>query len=320
MNVAAERELPPLPEAVVRHLQPLPSQAGRTAVVTGANGGLGFAITRLLVAKGARVVMACRNLESAETARRLLHDEWPEAELTVEHLDLGSLDSVRDFASRLELSRIDLLYANAGIMAVARRETKDGFEAQFGINHLGHFALVGLLLARIRGAPGSRVVSTTSGAAFMGRGDLDDPMGERRYDRWRAYGQSKLANILFTQALQRRFEAAAEDSSAHAAHPGLVHTNLQEQAANDAGSVVERWFLNGVVPTLGQGPEMGALPLICAGLSPRATGGDLWGPRWRFVRGRPVVESPPAASNDVERQEKLWRLSEELTGVEYDLH
>lgn len=318
MSVAPERGLPPLAEAVVRHLEPLPSQVGRTALVTGANGELGVAITRLLVAKGARVVMACRNLTTAETARRLLHDDWPEAELIVEKLDLGSLDSVRDFSARLDLSRIDLLFANAGIMAVARRETDDGFEAQFGVNHLGHFALVGLLLPRLRAAPGSRVVSTTSGAAFMGRADFEDPMGEGRYDRWQAYGRSKLANILFTKALQRRLEAAGEDSTAHAAHPGLVHTNLQEQAANDAGSVVERWFLNGLVPALGQGPEMGALPLIYAGLSPKATGGDMWGPRWRFVRGRPVVESPPAVANDLEVQEKLWRLSEELTGVEYD--
>ena len=305
-------------DQVQRLLEPLPSQEGRTAVVTGANGALGLAVTRQLVSKGARVVMACRNLETAQAGRRQVLSRHPGAGVTVEHLDLGSLASVRDFVARLEPPRIDLLFANAGIMAVPRRLTEDGFEAQFGINHLGHFALTGLLLPRLRAAPGSRVVSTTSSASLLGRIDFDDLMGEGSYGRWRAYGQSKLANVLFTGALQRRFARAGVEASAHSAHPGLVATDLQQQALKSASSLPERLFLERITPALGQGPEMGALPLTYAGISPQARGGDLWGPRWRFIRGRPVVEALPPAARDVERQERLWRISEELTGVRYE--
>ena len=309
------------PREAARHLDSLPEGAGRLAVVTGATRALGLATTRALLRKGVAVVMACRNVAKAEKVVRRIRAERAGSEVEVLQLDLGSLTSIHTFANafRERHDRLDLLFANAGIMAVKRCETEDGFEAQLGVNHLGHFALVGLLAPLLLATPGSRTVTTTSSAAFMGRIDLEDPMGERRYDRWRAYGQAKLANLLHAVALQRRLAAAGAGSTAHSAHPGFVHTNLQRNAAAAAGSRAERWLLGRLVPALGQGPEMGALPQVYAGMSPEASGGELWGPRWIHLRGRPVVVRAPAVASDREVQDRLWRLSEELTGVRYDL-
>src|SRR5690606_35035346 len=257
-----------------------------------------------------------RDIAKAEAAREDVLADVPAAEVSVQHLDLASLASVRRCADTLNQDGVDIVVCNAGTMALDRAETEDGFEAQFGVNHLGHFALVGHLYPGLVTRPGARVVSVTSGAAYIGRIDFDDPMGERDYDRWRAYNQSKLANLLFAQSLARRFVGSGSSATAHAAHPGLVFTQLQRRVLETTDDLPwwNRFFLARITPTLGQGAQMGALPLVYAALSPAAVNGDLWGPRW-MARGRPVQASLPRTARDVGVQERLWRASEELTGV-----
>ncbi|MEX2540670.1 MAG: oxidoreductase [Trueperaceae bacterium] len=324
MRTPGQGDLDALSREIERYLARLPRQGGRVALVTGANGALGAEVARFLALKGASVVMACRNLETGERARQGIQDELSKAkseppQLELMHLDLGSLASVRRFAQAFSdgHQRLDLLFANAGIMAVERRLTEDGFEAQFGVNHLGHFALTGRLLPMLLSTPRARVVTTTSSAAYGGRIEFDDLTGERGYRRWTAYSQSKLANILFAFGLQRRLLAAGAGAAASSAHPGLVHTDLQRNAAVATRSSIEGWLLERAVPLLGQSASMGALPLLYAALAPSSNGGELWGPRWSFFRGRPVVQKPPRSALDTSLQDRLWRVSEELTGVDF---
>ena len=309
MSIAAEAR---------SHLDALPSAAGRRAVVTGGNSGLGLETARFLAYKGAAVVIAARDLSKGEQARASVLADVPGADVEVVRLDLASLASVAECAARLAEAPLDVVVCNAGIMALDRATTADGFEAQLGVNHLGHFALVGHLFRRLVATPGARVVAVTSSAAYLGRIDFDDLMAERGYDRWRAYNQSKLANVLFVRALARRFAAAGGGATAHAAHPGLVFTQLQRRLLATAEDLHwrDRLFLGRIIPTLGQGVQMGALPQVYAALSERAGNGDLWAPRW-FARGRPVRAWNPRAALDVAVQERLWAASEELTGVGY---
>lgn len=301
-------------------LATLPEAVGRRAIVTGANAGLGLEVARQLAFKGAEVVMTSRDPAKGEAARASVKETVLDAAISVESLDLASLSSIQSFAGRVMSSgAVDLLIANAGIMALPRSLTKDGFESQFGVNHLGHFALAGLLLPALREGTGAHVIATTSTASFYGRIDFDDLMGERSYDRWRAYGQSKLANLLFARGLARRLREAGEKVSAHAAHPGLVFTNLQRSVVEgEEVSGPERFFLERITPTLGQGPQMGAMPSTFAALSPAASNGDFWGPRVLHTRGRPVQIRGPARGFDQELQDRLWAVSEELSGVVYD--
>jgi len=294
-------------------------------VVTGANAGLGLETVRGLALLGASVVMGSRDVERGEVARASVLTEVPEADLVVEQLDLSSLTSVRDFAQRVMPGGVDMLFNNAGIMALPHTYTQDGFEAQFGVNHLEHFALTTALMPALRERPGARVVATTSAAAWSGRINFDDLMGERGYGRWRAYTQSKLANLLFVRALTRRMALAGIDGSAHAAHPGLVFTDLQRNVSRLAGagggrgiSAPERFFLESLTPFLGQDAQMGALPQLYAALSPAARPGDLWGPRWFNTRGRPIVVNGPASGHDQVLQERLWAVSAELVGAPAD--
>jgi NAD(P)-dependent dehydrogenase (short-subunit alcohol dehydrogenase family) len=201
-------------------------------------------------------------------------------------------------------------------MAVERRLTEDGFEAQLGVNHLGHFDLTSLLLPVVSSTPGARVVTTTSSAAYLGRIGLCDLMGERRYRRWMAYCQSKLANILFAFTLQRRLVETGLDVTVNSAHPGLVHTDLQGQAATAMESSVKAWLLERAVLLVDQDESMGVLPLLYAGLAPSPRG-ELWGPRWSFFRGPPRLQRPPKQASDAGLQDRLWRISEELTGIEF---
>ena len=207
----------------------IPDQSGRVAIVTGANSGLGLVTARELARAGARVVMACRDEEKGREAVRAVEVRAPGSELELEALDLASLDSVRSFAERVRErhAALDLLINNAGVMATPRRETADGFELQFGTNHLGHFALTGLLLDTLEGRDDARVVTLSSGAHRSGRIAFDNLGGERRYFRWRAYGQSKLANLMFALELDRRLRAAGSTIKSLAAHPGWSATNLQ---------------------------------------------------------------------------------------------
>lgn len=307
--------MPVLP-AVTPFLDALPTAAGRRAVVTGGNAGLGRETVRFLALKGASVVIAARSLPKAEQARADVLRDVPSADIATVELDLSSLASVERCAERLAVAPVDLLVCNAGIMALGRTVTQDGFEAQLGINHLGHFALVGRLWGSLTARAGSRIVAVTSGAGFNANIDFDDLMGERSYHRWRAYNQSKLANMLFTAGLAKRIRALGIGASAHAAHPGLVFTQLQQTVLDTTPGMAwwESFFLNTITPTFGQGVQLGALPQMYAALASEAENGDLWGPRW-MARGRPVPVAMPRPVRDVRVQDRLWRVSEEVTGV-----
>jgi NAD(P)-dependent dehydrogenase (short-subunit alcohol dehydrogenase family) len=298
----------------------LPDLAGRTAVVTGANSGIGLEAARELARKGARVVLACRDPGRASTALDEIRRDQPGASVEVQPLDLANLASVNQFAKSClaENESLDLLVNNAGVMAIPRRETADGFEMQLGTNHLGHFALTGLLLQRLR--PSSRVVNVSSTAHRMGRMRFDDLMGERRYGKWRAYAQSKLANLLFTYELQRRLEAQQAGPIAAACHPGYAATNLQFVAARmEESSWKERVMRTGN-RLMSQDASMGALPTLYAAGATQVRGGEYIGPDgFAENKGYPKLARSSRRSHDRAAARRLWEISEELTGVRYGL-
>ena len=288
----------------------IPDQTGRVAVVTGANSGLGLVDTRELGRAGARVIMACRNVEKGEAAARGIKG----ADVEVVGLDLADLASVRQFAAQMP-ERVDLLINNAGVMAAPRRLTKDGFESQLGTNHLGHFALTGLLLGRLLAAPEPRVVTESSGAHRFGRINFSDLQGEHRYFRWFAYGQSKLANLMFAFELQRRASEAGTKLKSLAAHPGYSRTNLQFAAP----PLLDRAVMTLTNPILGQSAEMGALPTLYAATAPDLPGGSFVGPDGPAEqRGYPKIVTAAGKAYDERAWRRLWEVSEELTGVRYD--
>jgi NAD(P)-dependent dehydrogenase (short-subunit alcohol dehydrogenase family) len=297
----------------------IPDQSGRIALVTGADSGLGLIAARELARAGARVVLACRNMDKGATALREITDEVPNAEAELAALDLASLDSIRSFAQGFPKAHngLDLLINNAGVLAPPRRTTKEGFELQFGTNHLGHFALTGLLLGALEGRKGARVVTVSSTAHRMGRINFDDLHGERRYRRWRAYGQSKLANLLFALELDRRLRAAGSTISSLAAHPGYAATNLQSASA----PVLDRAVMVVTNLLVAQDAEVGALSLLYAATEPGLEGGTYVGPDGRREqRGHPQPEAAPArAALDEAVAARLWAVSEEATGVHFDL-
>jgi NAD(P)-dependent dehydrogenase (short-subunit alcohol dehydrogenase family) len=292
----------------------IPDQAGRVAVITGANTGLGYETALALAEHGAHVVLAVRNLDKGKDATARITAKSPHAEVALQELDLTSLESTRAAAEQLrsDYDRIDLLINNAGVMYTPKSTTKDGFELQFGTNHLGHFAFTGLLLDRLSPVAGSRVV-TVSSIGHRIRADIhfDDLQWERSYSRVGAYGQAKLANLLFTYELQRRLVARGT-TIAVAAHPGGSRTELTRNLPRllvAASSVVE--------PLL-QGAEIGALPTLRAATDPGVSGGQYYGPGgFAELRGYPKVVASNARSHDVELQKRLWAVSEELTGVIY---
>jgi NAD(P)-dependent dehydrogenase (short-subunit alcohol dehydrogenase family) len=294
----------------------IPDQSGRTAIVTGANSGLGLVTARELAGAGARVVLACRNLEKGAAARAAIGAEVPGAELELESLDLSSLDSVRSFAATYRQGHegLDLLINNAGVMAPPRRRTADGFELQFGTNHLGHFALTALLIEAIEGRPDGRVVTMSSNAHKLGAIAFDNLGGERRYFRWRAYAQSKLANLLFALELDRRLRAAGSSVKSLAAHPGYAATNLQHAGPPGIDSAIMR-LTNSL---MAQSEEMGALPELYAATAPGLEGGTYVGPDGVGEhRGHPKPVSPNRAARDEATARRLWEVSEELTGVRF---
>jgi len=293
----------------------IPAQAGRIAIVTGANSGLGLVTARELARKGALVVLACRNLDKgrAELADVEAAASGPRPEL--EELDLASLDSVRAFAERFRKNHdgLDLLVNNAGVMAPPRRHTADGFELQFGTNHLGHFALTGLLLPLMEGREDARVVTLSSTAHKTGRIAFDNLNGDRHYFRWRAYGQSKLANLLFTLELDRRLRARGSTVKSLAAHPGYAATNLQSAAA----PLLDRLVMKVGNAVVAQSDEMGALPTLYAATEPGLEGGTYVGPDGiGEQRGHPKIVKPNRAARDAGTARRLWDVSAELTGVQ----
>jgi NAD(P)-dependent dehydrogenase (short-subunit alcohol dehydrogenase family) len=290
----------------------IPDQSGRSAVVTGANSGIGFETARALAAKGARVVLACRSEERGRDAERRLRAAVPDADARFEPLDLGSLASVRAFAEKLRASepRLDLLVNNAGVMMPPYGKTADGFETQLGTNHLGHFALTGLLLGALRATPGSRIVTVSSLAHFWGRIDFDDLQSERSYNPTRAYGQSKLANLLFVRELARRLAAAGSDTVAAAAHPGSTRTELQRHSG----------LMNAVVKVFSQTPPEGALPTLYAATAPGVRGGDYFGPSgFAGCLGPPGPARSSPRAKDAAAARRLWDVSEQLTGVRFGI-
>lgn len=288
--------------------------SGRTAIVTGANSGIGFAATRQMVAAGATVVMACRNADKAAEAARRIRESGVRGSVEVESVDLGELASVRSFARRIEESGrvIDVLLNNAGVMALDRTLTPDGFEAQIGINHFGHFALTGLLLPVLSRDGGGRVVNVSSMGHRPGRVVLDDLMFERRrYSRWGAYFQSKLANLLFTRELDRRLRAADNGVIGVCSHPGTARTELGK-----SGSSTTNFVMRNFTGVLIRSSEQGAEALVRACVDPSATGGEFFGPRW-MAFGEPRLETPSRRARNEADARRLWEISEELTGVRY---
>ncbi len=298
----------------------LPDLSGRRVVVTGGNSGIGFEAARERARQGAHVGLACRDVGRAEAARERIAAAEPRASLQVLELDLSSLDSVRKFAERYHQQhpRLDVLCNNAGVMAIPLRRSADGFEMQLGTNHLGHFALTGLLLDRLMATPAARVVNVSSTAHRMGRMRFDDLQGERSYGKWSAYGQSKLANLLFHFELQRRFEAAGADAISVACHPGWAATNLQTAGPRMQGSGwMER--LAGLGNRLfAQSAAMGALPTLYAAAAPEVRGGDYIGPDGFMENaGYPKRVGSSRRARDRAAAARLWEVSEALTGVRY---
>jgi NAD(P)-dependent dehydrogenase (short-subunit alcohol dehydrogenase family) len=307
----------------------VPAQRGRTAVITGANTGLGFETARVLAARGAQVVLACRDLGQAkEAAARIIGGRpepagTPPVDVQAVRLDLASLASVHEAADEISSAcgPIDLLVNNAGVMWTPFGRTADGFELQLGVNHLGHFALTGLLLGAMLGREGSRVITVSSNGHKSGRIDFDglrvgsgeEIQSQRRYRRGAAYCQSKLANLMFTYELQRRLAAAQARTQALAAHPGKARTELIRYLpgwARIEDLIVEQPF--------GQSAAMGALATLRAAADPAASGGEYYGPGGRGeLRGYPSLVESSDRARDAEAQQRLWRESERLTGVSY---
>lgn len=296
----------------------IPDQRGRAAVVTGANGGLGLSTARALAAAGADVVIAARNQERAAEAMERIRDGVPDARLSLVELDLGSLDSVQRAAEQTlgAHETIDLLVNNAGVMGIPESRTADGFEMQFGVDHLGHFALTARLLPALLKAPAARVVTVTSTAHHMGRAvDPDNPNLDGRYGPWRAYGQAKLANFHFGLGLDRLFRDARASADSLVAHPGLSNTELQAVSVEETdGGLSQRFFLM-LARTVGMSPGEGALSQLRAATDPGAKGGEFYGPL--FVNSGPPVRKPVLRRLGMDRAiEKLWQVSERETGLE----
>lgn len=301
----------------------IPSQAGRTWVVTGANSGIGLVSARELARTGARVVMGCRDPERGERALADVRAAVPAAEVELRRLDLADLGSVRDFASIVSetAGSLDGLLNNAGVMAPPRKETADGFELQLGTNHLGHFALTGLLLDTLQESGDARVVTVSSAAHRIGSIDFSDLQGREHYSRWRRYGQSKLANLLFAFELQRRSDVAGWGLRSAAAHPGYASTHLQSSGPGIGGGLAG--LVNSTLARLGnvviaQSDEMGALPSLYAATAPDMPPGGFAGPSGPGeMRGHPKLVSASGAARSEDDAQRLWSISEELTGVSF---
>ena len=300
----------------------IPDLSGKTIVVTGANSGIGLEAAREFARKHADVILACRDLGKARTAAADITASAPGAKVDVMELDLSNLASVRGFSDAFHLQRqtLHVLCNNAGVMAIPYRQTADGFEMQFGTNHLGHFALTGLLLDRLLATDGARVVNVASGAHRMGKIRFDDLQWKNGYRKWMAYGQSKLANLLFTLELQRKVDAAGKKLLAVACHPGYAATNLQAAGPRMSGSSMLESVFSVANSVLAQTAAMGALPTEYAAVAPDVHGGDYIGPDGMAeLWGNPVRVGRSAAAQDSAVASRLWEVSEQLTNMHYPL-
>lgn len=297
----------------------IPDLTGRTAVVTGANSGIGLVTAEELARHGAQVTLAVRDPERGRSAADQIRSRAPHSHVEVMTCDLADLGSVRGFAATWVEGHpggLDLLINNAGVMAIPRRESADGYEMQLATNHLGHFALTGLLFPALR--DDARVVTVSSQAHRMGRMNFDDLMGRDRYSPWRAYGQSKLANLLFAAELQRRLGDRGSPQISVAAHPGYAATNLQSVGPAMSGSRIQATVTALATRVLAQSPQMGALPTLFAATAPGIAGGDYVGPGgFAEQRGHPKIVGMSAAARDPHAAVRLWEISEDLTDVRY---
>lgn len=292
--------------------------SGKTIIVTGGNSGLGFESVKVFAGKGAEVIMACRSLEKGGKAKTEILKNIPEGKIEVAELDLADLNSVHRFVKNFQQnhSRLDVLLNNAGIMTTPYFKTKDGFEGQLGTNHLGHFALTGLLLPVLEKTPKSRVVNVSSMAHKQGKMDFDNLLFEngKGYSPMKSYGRSKLANLLFTYELQRFFERNKTDCISVAAHPGVSQTDLFRY-------LDEKWYFRLVGPAfkaISQEGKMGALPQVRASVDPHVKGGEYYGPNgFMELKGYPVKVQSNSRSHNEEDAKKLWEVSEKLTGVKF---
>ena len=297
----------------------IPDLSGRVAVVTGANGGLGLATTEALAAKGAHVVMAARNQAQAGAAHDRVKADNPEASLEIVELDLGGQASVKQAAVTIAAAHpaIDLLINNAGLMAMPERQTDDGYEMQFGVNHLGHWTFTAGLLPNLLRADRARVVTVTSTARFQGHPvDPDNPHLRGNYDAWGAYGQAKLANYHFGLGLHDRFRSAGVSAMSLVAHPGLSNTDLQATTVEEGGGGRLGPFFHTLTRWVGMAPDVGARPQLRAATDPEARSGQLYGPL--FGSNGPAVARPVLKRND-DAIDTLWRGSESETGVILDV-
>ncbi|MEU0397482.1 oxidoreductase [Streptomyces sp. NPDC006208] len=299
------------------HAGDIPDQRGRVAVVTGANSGIGLVTARELARRGARVILACRSEERGAHALDRIAADAPDVLVEVGALDLADLASVRRFADRYPYDRLDLLINNAGVMALPYGRTADGFERQFGVNHLGHFALTGLLLPKLLDTPGARVISVSSVAHTLANLDIGDLNSERGYRRWIAYARSKTANLLFVHELARRLGAAGSDVVAAAAHPGYAATNLQTAGPKMEGRRAATRIMEFGNRLLAQPAESGALPTLYAATAPGVEPDSFTGPRLLGWRGGPAPSIRAGWTRNDVAGERLWAASEQLTGVTY---
>ena len=297
----------------------IPNLDGKIAVVTGANGGLGFQSTKALAAAGAHVVMAARNQEKAEKARTEILAAHPDASLEIVELDLGSFESTRAAAAKIAANhpKVDILINNAGLMAMPERRTADGYEMQFGVNHMGHWLFTAGLLQPILAADAARVVTVTSTAHHTGRAvDPKNVNLDGNYSAWGAYGRAKLANFHFALGLQREFEQRGLSAESLVAHPGLSHTNLQVHTVEQGGGGASAPFWAWMARHTGMPADKGALSQLRAATDPNAKGGEFYGPRWGN-NGAPVRKPimRPGIDTGIER---LWLVSERETGTKLD--
>lgn len=298
----------------------IPDLSDKVAIVTGANSGIGYEAARALAGKGAHVILACRHAQKGEEALAQIRSEFAGASVEVMVLDLANLESVREFARAFKekYEALHILINNAGVMALPYRKTADGFEMQFGTNHLGHFALTGLLLAPLMRASGARVVMVSSGYHHRGRINFEDLNSEKSYHKWTAYAQSKLANLLFAYELQRKLAASGSDIISVGAHPGYTATNLQIAGPEMEGSTIRKALMSLANRFFAQSQEMGALPVLYAATAPGVQGGEYFGPGGlQEMRGYPARVESSARSHDQGTAARLWQRSQELTGVTY---
>ena len=298
----------------------IPNLNGKTIVITGANSGLGYEAALALAGHGAQVVLACRDQTKGQAAQQQIRATHPHAATDLLPLDLASLADIRRFAAavRERYPRLDVLMNNAGVMALPYRTTADGFEMQFGTNHLGHFALTGHLLDRLLATPGSRIVTVSSTMHRAGSIHFDDPQWQHGYRKWPAYGQSKLANLLFTYELQRRLKRSGAGTISVAAHPGYAATNLQSAGPRMEGSSWAEWITGIGNAVASQSAAAGALPQLYAAVADDVRGGDYFGPSsLGELWGSPRKVGSNARSRDEDVARRLWELSEKLTGVPF---